>query len=572
MTFASRLAAGLALVIGILVALIVVAGGARLDGALQEHEAATLTAEARLVASQWHATVNPPDLVRAAADALGRRVTLLDRSGHVLGDSELAADVAARPMNESQEPEVEQAIRTGQGTARRDSPLRGDEELYAAVAVPAGIVRVSMPAAELDAIVARVRLDALLAGLITLVLALAVATVLARGITRPLVELRDATRALAAGDFSRRPALAAGGEVGDLSMAVHRMAEQLDQRLRALQAEEALLGAAIESLHEGVVAVDARRQVVRVNDSGRRLLRLERPVPFSTDFLPREAALRELLATALGGRAAGPAEIAVDGRTLAVTARPLTSGGAVLAFYDLTATRRLEAVRRDFVANVSHELKTPLTVIGGFAETLVSDDLPDAQRAQFAESIRANAERMRRIVDDLLDLSRIESGGWRPNPAVLQAGALAEEVLAGARRGRGAAGIQLDTSIDPAASTVYADPTAIRQVLANLVDNAVRYTPAGGTVTVFTLRDAAGTWMGVRDTGRGIPPEHLPRIFERFYRVDPARSREAGGTGLGLSIVRHLVEAHGGRVEAQSTPGRGTTIRALFPGPAVTPS
>jgi two-component system phosphate regulon sensor histidine kinase PhoR len=216
---------------------------------------------------------------------------------------------------------------------------------------------------------------------------------------------------------------------------------------------------------------------------------------------------------------------------------------------------------------VSHELKTPLTVIGGFAETLVTDDLPAEQRAQFAEAIRANAERMRRIVDDLLDLSRIESGGWRPNPAPVDVAAMADDIFSAARRARADHAVALDIAIDARAPTVYADPTALRQVMTNLVDNAVRYTPAGGTVTVFTtLADgAAGTWVGVRDSGIGIAPEHLPRIFERFYRVDPGRSRDAGGTGLGLAIVRHLVEAHAGRVEAESVPGRGTMVRAFFP-------
>src|SRR5581483_5103827 len=204
------------------------------------------------------------------------------------------------------------------------------------------------------------------------------------------------------GDLGRRPALSAPGEVGELGDAVHRMAEQLASRLAALEADEALLAAVIESLHEGIVVVDARRYVVRLNESGRRMLGIADRPPFSADRLPREPALRHALAAALGGQPIPPVELTVAGHVLALTARPLEGAGAVLALFDLTAIRRLEAVRRDFVANVSHELKTPLTVIGGFAETLVTDDLPPGQRAQFAEAIRANAERMRRIVDDLL--------------------------------------------------------------------------------------------------------------------------------------------------------------------------
>jgi signal transduction histidine kinase len=252
-------------------------------------------------------------------------------------------------------------------------------------------------------------------------------------------------------------------------------------------------------------------------------------------------------------------------RTVAVTARPLGGGGALLALLDLTERRRLEAVRRDFVANVSHELRTPLTVIGGFAETLVTDDVPPPQRAQFAEAIRSNAERMRSIVDDLLDLSRIESGGWRPMPEVVSVAALAGEVLEAARRDDHSREVSFETDLSPEAPTVFADRTALQQILVNLVSNAVRHTPAGGTISVFTRPSPDGILLGVRDTGIGIAAEHLPRIFERFYRVDTARSRAGGGTGLGLSIVRHLVEAHGGLVTAESEPGRGTTITALFP-------
>jgi two-component system phosphate regulon sensor histidine kinase PhoR len=222
-------------------------------------------------------------------------------------------------------------------------------------------------------------------------------------------------------------------------------------------------------------------------------------------------------------------------------------------------------VRRDFVANVSHELRTPLTIIGGFAETLVHDDPPVDRRQQFAERILSNTRRMQRIVDDLLDLSRIESGSWTPNPVSVDLAAVAADVMTAARDAAGAKGVRLEASIHPRAREICADPTAIRQVLGNLVENAVRYTTTGH-VAIFSLaREDGGVTVGVRDTGSGIAPEHLSRIFERFYRVDPGRSREEGGTGLGLSIVKHLIEAHGGTVRAESTVGVGTTISIHLP-------
>jgi signal transduction histidine kinase len=247
-----------------------------------------------------------------------------------------------------------------------------------------------------------------------------------------------------------------------------------------------------------------------------------------------------------------------------VASRPLGHSGAVLTVLDLTVLRKLETIRRDFVANVSHELKTPLTAVSGFAETLLDEGIPADQRRRFVETIRDNAWRMQRIVDDLLDLSRIESGGWRPRIGNVDVTGVVRDVFTSVQSTADAKGIRLLSEIPPAASVVSADATAFRQVVSNLVENAVRYTHEG-SVTLRTRLGEAGVWVDVRDTGVGIAPEHVPRIFERFYRVDTARSREQGGTGLGLAIVRHLVDAHGGRVEAASLPGRGTTISVLFP-------
>jgi signal transduction histidine kinase len=217
------------------------------------------------------------------------------------------------------------------------------------------------------------------------------------------------------------------------------------------------------------------------------------------------------------------------------------------------------------VANVSHELRTPLTIVGGFAETLVEDDVPPDSRRQFAATILSNTRRMQRIVDDLLDLSRIESGGWIPRPADTDVRVAVAETLSVVQAAADQKQVIVRATVPASASRGYLDRTALRQILTNLVENAIRHTPAGGQITLFTESARDGLWIGVRDNGEGIPPEHLPRIFERFYRVDAGRSRDEGGTGLGLAIVRHMAEAHGGRVEAASDVGRGTTIRVYFP-------
>jgi two-component system, OmpR family, phosphate regulon sensor histidine kinase PhoR len=564
-----RLLIGSLLIVGVLVALVVAIVDGRLRLRFYEESSAALLREARLVSAQWHAGLDVDSLANAAGRALGHRVTLIDSSGTVVGDSEFDPPALGTLENHLTRPEIQEALRGGNGVSRRVSPSAGDEELYAAVRSGAGFARVSVSAVSIQQLFARARADVLVAAGIALGLAFILVGLFSRSVARPVVELRDVARALAAGDLARRPSLAAPGEVGDLASAIHRLAEQLSSRLEALEAEEVRLVALTESLNEGVIAIDARQQVAQVNERARHLLGLKDSVPFPASNLPRERGLREAIGTALAGRAVDAHEVQIGGRELALTARPLPAGGAVVALFDLTPVRRLETVRRDFVANASHELRTPLTVIGGFAETLTDDSLPEEQRRQFAQTVLANSRRMQRIVDDLLDLSRIESGGWKPNPVRIDVRALASEALAAVEQIRPATHVELRLEIAADATHVWADSTALRQILTNLVDNAVRHTNEG-SVTVYTQRVTGGVAVGVRDTGMGIPAEHLPRIFERFYRVDAGRSRSEGGTGLGLAIVKHLVEGHGGRVRAESAIGRGTTIWAEFPDAAVT--
>jgi signal transduction histidine kinase len=257
-----------------------------------------------------------------------------------------------------------------------------------------------------------------------------------------------------------------------------------------------------------------------------------------------------------------------------VTGRLLPDGGTLLVLRDISQLRQLETVRRDFVANVSHELKTPLTSIAGYAETLVTEATPETHAAQIAATNVAHARRMQRLVEDLLDLSRIESGGWRPVPTSIDvAGAAHEAWLQFATRAQ-SAGVTFAVQVAASANRLAADPDGLRQVLTNLFDNALRHMPRGGRLVVSAAPlagDDGGVTLAISDTGTGIPEAHLPRIFERFYRVDPGRSREEGGTGLGLAIVKHLVEAHGGRATAESVLSRGTTIRLVFPSqPTVT--
>ena len=564
MTLPQRLLLGSLVLVSLLVAAIVALSGGRLERRLVEETTGELTREARLIGLSWKRGIDADALADSAGSALQRRVTLIDTAGVVRGDSRFDGEELQHLQNHATRPEIVTARELGFGMGRRRSASAGDDELYVAIRHPLGFVRVSISTATLRDIVSGARRDVLVAGLLALVGALVLALLFSRSVTRPVVELRDVARAIADGDLDRRPSLSAPGEIGDLAVALHRMSEQLATRLHALEANDALMSTLLESINEGVVAVSDRGSVMRMNESARRLLGVDAPTPFSADRLPQAREIRAALREAMAGVPTEPREMSLASRTIALTARPLPQGGAVLALLDLTTRRRLETIRRDFVANASHELKTPLTVISGFAETLLDADLTPSQRGQFVGTIQSNVVRMQRIVDDLLDLARYESGGWVPNPVEVDVRSSAADALALVQAEAARRKLELRTEIAAGAEQVFADATALRQILQNLVENAVRYTQAG-SVTVFARRENDGVMIGVRDTGIGIPREHLSRIFERFYRVDAGRSREVGGTGLGLAIVKHLAEAHGGSVRPTSTLGVGTEVAVLLP-------
>jgi two-component system phosphate regulon sensor histidine kinase PhoR len=399
---------------------------------------------------------------------------------------------------------------------------------------------------------------------VTALIATAIAWASAHSSTRTMRELLGATRSLAAGNVDVRPPLSGPSDLTEFRTSLHDLAEQLRAGANAVRSSEDLVAGLLESLNEAVLVVDSGGRVVRINAAARELFGASDAVPFAAEKLPRTRALHHALRAALEGNPVEIEEAEVRLRQVSLSARPLKGGGAVLAALDLSPVRRLEKVRRDFVANVSHELRTPLTVVSGFAETLAADDLSPELRREFTAKIASNTSRMQRIVDDLLDLSRIESGGWVPEPSRVDFRGLASELMAQTGTQASDKNIALKVEVPAGADFVYADRVALAQTLANLVENAIRHTDEG-TVTIFAEPASDGVWVGVRDTGRGIPSEHLPRIFERFYRADPGRSRDSGGTGLGLAIVKHLVEAHGGAVAAESDVGRGTTVRAFFP-------
>jgi two-component system phosphate regulon sensor histidine kinase PhoR len=355
-------------------------------------------------------------------------------------------------------------------------------------------------------------------------------------------------------------------DIDALVQALRQMHRQLADRFDELRREQAESAALVESMVEGVVAADGRGRIVTANPAARRLLGYDAldPLPDLAELF-RVKAAREVVDVVLRGTAVQDREVDLDGRSVLLNARPLPAGGAVLVMHDLTEIRRLEAVRRDFVANVSHELKTPLTSISGYAETLLSVP-PDPEMARvFLGTILGNARRMQRLVDDLLDLSRIESGRWQPTRTEIDVAGAAREAWTEVGARPEARQVEFSVQVESGAEQLCADHDAVRQVLTNLMENSLRHTPAGGKIACLGRRNGNGVALSVRDNGTGITREHLPRIFERFYRADSSRSREEGGTGLGLAIVKHLVEAHGGRVWAESERGKGATVTCWFP-------
>jgi two-component system phosphate regulon sensor histidine kinase PhoR len=533
-SFAGRLVLGTFSVV-VLALLVFVWGSERtLRTSLEADLLASLQREARLVASmlprdstRWQGVVD------RVADEEGHRIVVANSTGRVL----VASDT-----------------------------LVGARVMHAEVTYGAHRITTAARLDAVDAAVASARKSMLLAASSALLVALALAFLAGRSIARPLVELSNAAHAIAQGAQPRFPRSNIP-EVEALAQALRQMHRDLADRFTELQQERASTTAIVDAMSDGMVAANARGRVVLVNAAARRMLGYDDDETFpDLQTLFRKKLAREAVAEALKGQSVQDREVEMDGRILALNARPAGDAGTVLILRDLTERRRLESVRRDFVANVSHELKTPLTSISGYAETLVGGDVDPATAERFLRTILGNAQRMQFLVDDLLDLSRVESGRWSPKVAAVDVEPAVTEAWTQFADRAHAKQVELRRHLANDATPLQADPEAIRHILGNLFDNALRYVDHNGSIVVSTRRLDDGIELSVTDDGSGIPAEHLPRIFERFYRVDPSRSREEGGTGLGLSIVKHMIEAHGGRVSAESELRRGTTVRCWFPG------
>jgi two-component system, OmpR family, phosphate regulon sensor histidine kinase PhoR len=501
------------------------------------------------------------------AELLGYRVTLLTLDGTILGESGLPGSDPELLEDHADRPEVQAALAGEVRIVERRSASLGDRFLVVAAVAESGgeaiILRISRPTDPLTAPLRRGLWLLVAIGFGGALLAGLGGRWVGAGLRREADGLESGVRRMAEGDFRERPRRGrTRSELDDLAGALGDLADEMQGRLSELERDRDELRSLVDAIAEGVVALTSDARVLRMNRAAVELLEVTAPSPFApVGTLVRNPELRDHLEASVL-RPLPPREISLGDRYLRVSTHAMEGGGAVITFLDVTGLRRMAQVRRDFVANASHELKTPLTVMRGFAEALLEEDPPEPLRTRFLESIRSNALRLQHLVDDLLDLSRLESGGWKAAEEEVGVAKTARDAWKGLLEGT--AGSESTFAVE-GDGVALADGQALHQIFRNLLDNARRYTGSEGRITVRIVPQGPSLRVSVADTGVGVPSAALPRIFERFYRVDAGRDRTVGGTGLGLAIVRHLVQSMGGEVWAESELGKGTTVHFTVP-------
>ncbi|WP_437971392.1 ATP-binding protein [Sorangium sp. So ce260] len=565
-----------------------------LGAELGEHTEADLAVRTALVtetaARAADLAAEAPALAAALSESAGARVTLIDPSGAVRGDSSVAPERLGELEAHATRDEVADARHHGAGRSERVSKTTGMRMLYAARRLdrPDGpwVVRLAFEPVAIDRSLSAAHTRVVEGTALALVLAVGAALVGAGALSGRLVYLTGVAREMRA-DLSRRARVQGRDEIAALGGALDELAESLERSRRELGGEGERFGAVLESMREGVLVTDERGDITLVNPALSQLLGIRGdPVGRPPLEVLRSASLHELIEEVSLARAAATRELQIapaspgaagppGRRILVVNAAPLAlpaqgrgAAGVVAVFFDVTELRRIEGLQRNFIANASHELRTPVASIRASSETLLGGALDDPGAARdFVEVIERNAARLHRLVNDLLDLSRIE-GRERPlSPGTLDVAAQAEAAVA-LLRGR-AREKRTEVTVDVAPGTLAAaDPRALDQVLTNLVDNAIQHTPEGSRVEVRARAVNGRVVLEVEDDGPGIPAVHQGRVFERFYRVDPGRSRASGGTGLGLSIAKHLVEAMSGDITVATGESGGALFRVTLPSAA----
>lgn len=541
---------------------------------LEERLYADVRVLADILPTQATAMVDLDTLARHYSALLGARVTLIAADGTVVGESD---HDRATMDNHLFRPEVQHALDRGVGTSVRYSVTAHTDVMYVALAadyptLPVRIVRLALPLQQVQAELQRLNTAILTTAAITTVLAVTLAFFIAGRTTAPVRQLTRMAQQVAAGDLSVRLLPSIQDEVGQLTRAFNEMTEQLQAQIQALSTEQSRLGAILEHMADGVLITDADGIVQMLNPAAARILDVKPEVALGSTFsaLARHHRLIELWLRCQRTQEEQRDAVEKDhgkGTFLQVIITPQrapAAAGYLIILQDLTQIRRLETIRRDFISNISHELRTPLASLAALVETLQDGAMDDPVMAErFLNHMERELAAMTQIVEELLELSRIES---HRAPFLLQATPVASLITESVERMRPQAeraGLTLTVKLPENLPAVLVDAERIQRVLTNLLHNAIKFTPGGGSVEVTARREGAWVYVSVRDTGVGIAPADLPRIFERFYKADRARS--GGGTGLGLAIARHIIQAHRGQIWAESIEGQGSTFTFTVP-------
>ncbi len=527
-----------------------------------------------------HHTVEAPQVLAHQIGAdLGVEAMIISADGVVLGDSQLSQDELSKAENYAGHQEVKDAWHAGFGVSRRYSnelkkyvfyiaiPFRGQHAL--------GILRFAQPFPDVDFIDTGLGKMIIFSLFLVFLLSIGFTYLMTRIVSQPLREMASIAKAMADGDFSKKPSVRGHDEVGELAMAITHMSQQICNKINDVEGEKAKIDAVLASMFEGIMVVDEKGVVLLMNPSLRKLFFIDiSPEGRRAVEIIRNSVVADMADKLLKGAErfisqeiliAFPEEkmLKVNG----VVIRALDKlEGAVFVFHDITELRRLEKMRQDFVANVSHELRTPVASIKGYAETLLQGAMDDkAALKEFLNTIYQNSDRLVNLINDLLDLARIQSGRMNITPVAIAVEPVIHRCLSILEKTVQDKALTVHVQMPEGIPLVMADEARLSQVVLNLLDNAVKYTTDGGNITIKAVAGEKMVQFDVIDNGIGIPEEDLPRIFERFYRVDKSRSRDLGGTGLGLSIVKHIVYVHGGEVWASSILGQGTTFSFTLP-------
>jgi len=543
---------------------------------------AGLAGQARLVAAiagDRPASASSAALATTVGDLheqLGARVTLIAADGTVLADS---FQSPAANGNLLDRPEVRDALALGHGANERNSVATGDEMFYVAVPVgapgaPNGVARVGVPLATIADAQTRLAATVFVAALLAAMIALALAVLIARRTTRPLLELRSMAARLAGGNLDVQVPIPSDEEVAALAQDFNLMASRLRQLLAAVETERQRLTTVLATMADGILLLARDDTVTLVNHAAAQLIALPSDgLPIALATLSIGPALLPAVRT-IDSRPTEDRSLVVDEVVVPTTQRSLRAvvtrvptsaqDQTLVVLQDLTDLRRAEQSRRAFLANISHDLRTPLASLQAMIETLQDGALDDRPAAEdFLRRMDAEVQGLNRLVGEFLELTRIESGQLELHPSPTDLRALLASVAARMAAQAQQRGCTIDLALPAKLPVLTIDATQIEQVLLNLLQNALTFTPPGGTITLGADVQAEQVAISVRDTGRGIPPEDVLHIFERFYKADRARS--GGGTGLGLSIAKHLVERHGGQIRAESQLNHGTTVTFSLP-------